>query len=268
MKNALHILFVVAAMLGGTTLNAQTAQTHVNNIIDLTDDIDGNASDTYDAAYTLYYEYFTLSSPNLAGFNAQIYNLQTNGVQIHAEDLIYSAQQAAILDPSLDVSAIVSYANQVQSLVDDITDEAQDLQGYIQSENDQAISNSIQTICQASNAQVDLAEQILEEAEDLWAQLNATYNVRVQLLDNWGNTYDYDQTGLQGVYAQNTATGQYIYPMQGDLSGELTNLPNGTYVIGSYDGYWDGAGTATITLSNEPVGTDGYIIVTLSYWSE
>ncbi len=268
MKNALHILFILAAMLSGTTLNAQTAQTHVNNIIDLTDDIDGNASDTYDAAYTLYYEYFTLSSPNLAGFNAQIYNLQTNGVQIHAEDLIYSAQQAAILDPSLDVSAIVAYANQVQSLVDDITDEAQDLQGYIQNENDQAISNSIQTICQASNAQVDLAEQILEEAEDLWAQLNAAYNVRVQLLDNWGNTYDYDQTGLQGVYAQNTATGQYIYPMQGDLSGELTNLPNGTYVIGSYDGYWDGAGTATITLSNEPVGADGYIVVTLSYWSE
>lgn len=268
MKNALHILFILAAMLSGTTLNAQTTQTHVNNIIDLTDDIDGNASDTYDAAYTLYYEYFTLSSPNLAGFNAQIYNLQTNGVQIHAEDLIYSAQQAAILDPSLGVSAIVAYANQVQSLVDDITDEAQDLQGYIQNENDQAISNSIQTICQASNAQVDLAEQILEEAEDLWAQLNATYNVRVQLLDNWGNTYDYDQTGLQGVYAQNTATGQYIYPMQGDLSGELTNLPNGTYVIGSYDGYWDGAGTATITLSNEPVGADGYIVVTLSYWSE
>lgn len=268
MKNALHILFILAAMLSGTTLNAQTTQTHVNNIIDLTDDIDGNASDTYDAAYTLYYEYFTLSSPNLAGFNAQIYNLQTNGVQIHTEDLIYSAQQAAILDPSLDVSAIVAYANQVQSLVDDITDEAQDLQGYIQNENDQAISNSIQTICQASNAQVDLAEQILEEAEDLWAQLNATYNVRVQLLDNWGNTYDYDQTGLQGVYAQNTATGQYIYPMQGDLSGELTNLPNGTYVIGSYDGYWDGAGTATITLSNEPVGADGYIVVTLSYWSE
>ncbi|NVK63715.1 MAG: hypothetical protein HWE22_03970 [Flavobacteriales bacterium] len=268
MKNVLHILFLVAAMIGGNFTTAQTAETHVNNIIDLTDDIDGNARDTYSAAYTLYYEYFTLSSPNLAGFNAQIYNMQTNGIQVHAEDLIYSAQQAAILDPSLDVSAIVSYANEVQSLVDDITDEAQDLQGYVQNQNDQAIQNSIQIIYQATNEQVDLAEQILEEAEDLWAQLNATYNVRVELLDNWGNSYTYDQTGLQGVYAQNTATGQYIYPMQGDLSGELTNLPNGTYVIGSYDGYWDGAGTATITLSNQTVGADGYIVVTLSYWSE
>jgi len=268
MKNALHILFVVAALFGSNIANAQTANSHLNNIIDLTDDIDANASDTYGAAYTLYYEYFTLGSPNVAGFNAAIYNMQTNGVQVHAEDLIYSAQQAKVLDPSLDVSAIISYANQVIDLSEEIQEEAQDLAYFVQTENDAAIQNSVQAICQASNGQVDLAEQILEEAEDLLAQLNATYNIRVQLKDHWGNIYSYDQTGLMGVYAQNTATGQYIYPGQGDLSGELTNLPNGTYIIGSYDGYWDGAGTKTITLSNETVGVDGYILVTLSYWSE
>lgn len=268
MKNALHILFIVAAMLGGNWANAQTANSHLNNIIGLTDDIDGNANDTDQAAYTLYYEYFTLNSPNLAGFNAQIYNMQTNGVQVHAEDLIYSAQQANQMNPSLDVTAIISYANQVIDLYETISEEAQDLNYFVQSENDQAVQNSIQAISQAANAQVDLAQDILVEAENLLAELNATYDIRVRLQDHWGNIYAYNQTGLQGVYAQNTATGQYIYPGQGDLSGELTNLPNGTYIIGSYDGYWDGAGTTTITLSNETVGSDGYIVVTLSYWSE
>lgn len=267
MKGFLNILLVVATLLAGN-VNAQTANSHLNNIVDLTDDIDANGTDTYDAAYTLYYEYFTLSSPNVAGFTASISNLQTNGVQVHAEDLIYSAQQANALDPSLDVSGIISYANQVIDLVENITEEAQDLETFVQNENDQAIQNSVQAICQAANGQVDLAQEILEEAEDLLAQLNATYDVRVQLLDHWGNVYAYNQTGLQGVYAQNTATGQYIYPGQGDLSGELTDLPNGTYVIGSYDGYWDGAGTTTVTLSNETVGADGYILITLSYWSE
>jgi hypothetical protein len=268
MKTLLHTLLVAAALVMGSTANAQaSASSQLDNIIDLTDDVKGNAKDTRQAAKTLRFEYFDLSAPNLAGFNASITNLQINGVDVHADDIIFSAQQAQAANPALDITNILYYANELKMLVNEITDQALDLQTAIPNGDVQEIKSSIRIIAQSARQQILLSKQIKLEAETL-LPLTTTYNVRIQLQDAYGTIYSYGQTGLQGIYALNTANGQYIYPNQGDPIDELLNLPNGTYTFGSYDGYFDGAGTTTVTLSNEPVGADGYIVITLSYWSE
>jgi hypothetical protein len=90
--------------------------------------------------------------------------------------------------------------------------------------------------------------------------------VRIDLVDQFGNPVT-GPTGLMGYYAFNEHTGAYVYPdyLAWD---EFTDLRGGTWTFGAFDGYFDGAGSNTVTLRPALAGPDGYIPVTLSYWSE
>jgi hypothetical protein len=97
------------------------------------------------------------------------------------------------------------------------------------------------------------------------APTETTFNVRVALVDIYGNPYT-GSTGLYGYWAVNQATG---VTYEGDQRGnEFSDLPAGTYTFGAYPGNWDGVVPKTVTLDSSQVGSDGYIVVTLTYWVE
>ena len=195
-------------------------------------------------------------------------NTQPGGVEVFAGDIIAAANQAATANPTLDVSDIIAKANQIIGLVDNIVDEQQDLLTAVPAGQNQEIRSSLKNIRVFANQQIQLAKSIREQAKDLLEQ-DISYNVRIQFQEELsGNIFPLSSTGLFGVYAQNTATGEYFYPAQGNNPDELIGLPGGTYVFGAFDGYFDGAGTSTVTLGQATVDNDGFIVITLSYWSE
>ncbi|OMP81194.1 hypothetical protein [[Flexibacter] sp. ATCC 35208] len=92
-----------------------------------------------------------------------------------------------------------------------------------------------------------------------------TYNVRIELVDIYGNPYT-GSTGLYGFWAINQSTGVTYNAAR--ESYEIYDLPAGTYQFGANPGNWDGVVSQTVTLSDSQVGSDGYIVVTLTYWVE
>lgn len=68
--------------------------------------------------------------------------------------------------------------------------------------------------------------------------------------------------GLQGYWAKDQATGVYYYS---DYSDNFEELPEGTYMFGAFNGYWDGASSRIVTLD---AANGNYTVVTLNYWSE
>lgn len=99
------------------------------------------------------------------------------------------------------------------------------------------------------------------------AGITATFNVRIELVDIHGNPVT-GSTGLRGFWARNEATGEYYEPGGQEDADKFTDLPAGTYTFGAYNGVWDGAVSKQVTLGEDAVGPDGYIVVQLTYWVE
>jgi len=96
----------------------------------------------------------------------------------------------------------------------------------------------------------------------------SNFDVEILLEDRNGNSVAVGT--LPGYYAKNVETGEYIYAgeNQGQEINVFEELAAGTYVFGAYDGYFDGASSQTVTLSEALVNQNGVITITLSYWSE
>ena len=90
------------------------------------------------------------------------------------------------------------------------------------------------------------------------------FEIVVNLDDRNGN--EVSLNSLSGYYAQNMETKQYYY--SGNYYGEtgvISGLPAGSYIVGAYEGYFDGASSKFITITDSSEET---IEVTLYYWSE
>ena len=98
-------------------------------------------------------------------------------------------------------------------------------------------------------------------------QATTVYTVVIRLVDNQGNPTSTND--LHGYYAYDHATGGYVYPEdERGYSTDIFVLPAGTYTFDSYNGYWSGTNSTTVTLSNALVNEDGVIVVELVLWSE
>ena len=115
------------------------------------------------------------------------------------------------------------------------------------------------------NNQTTFAKQVATEVVNTKA-VRTSYDVRIELVDEKSGQ-PVDPTTLPGYAATNLDTNQIYYPSYYDYN-EFSNLPAGTYRFDSYNGYFDGSSSAVVTLSSGLEGNDGFIVVTLRYWSE
>ncbi len=92
------------------------------------------------------------------------------------------------------------------------------------------------------------------------------FNVRVELEDRYGDPVG--PNGLQGYFAIEQETGEVFYPTRSYDDNVFENLPEGTYHFGAYDGYFDGASSSVVTLAQDLIDDNGFVVVTLRYWSE
>ncbi|QHI35064.1 hypothetical protein IMCC3317_04100 [Kordia antarctica] len=115
------------------------------------------------------------------------------------------------------------------------------------------------------NNQTTVVEHMVTEVANVNSVV-ISYDVRIELVDERSGQ-PVDPRTLPGYAAENLDTNQVYYPGYYDYN-EFSNLPAGTYRFDSYNGYFDGSSSAVVTLDPSLEGNDGFIVVTLQYWSE
>lgn len=265
MKNIYRIFLALCLCFVVTEAAAQTATDFLDDIQTSTQLVKQRARSTKQALRNLAVDYFQLGNPNpnVAGYLVQM-NSDVSAIENELDNILDFAQSAYSLNNNLDFADIVSWVNTMYVQNNNVFDTSDDLQAAIASGDQQGAQVFVQDIRFSLNQLIQLANLVRDEAEAL-KSVAISYNVRIELVDNNGQPVG--PNGLQGYYAQDLATGQYIYPDYYTWD-QFLGLPGGTYTFGAFNGYFDGASSNTVTLDPSLVGSDGFIVVQLVYWSE
>ncbi len=195
----------------------------------------------------------------------QIMDVSMEVVEEYSDEVIYYIGQAAQGNSNIDPSSIQSKASTIEGNEDFVRIKSAALQTAIQQNNRNTARQLIREIRGLLNNQIALAKEIKTEAAAL-KSLAVTYNVRILLVDERSGASVPAGT-LPGYAATNQATGEIFYTDYYSID-IFSNLPAGTYRFDAYSGYFDGASSSTVTLDASLVGIDGFVEVTLRYWSE
>jgi hypothetical protein len=219
------------------------------------------------ALKTLTVDYLVNNNPNpdVATY-LQIMDGSMEVVEEFSDEVNYFIGSAAQGNANIDPTSIQSKASEIEGNEDFVRIKSAELQTAIQQNNRNLARSLIRHIRRdLLNNQINLAKAIKEEATAL-KTVATVYNVRIELVDEQSGASVPAGT-LSGYAATNQDTGEIFYTDYYNFDS-FSNLPAGTYRFDAYDGYFDGASSAIVTLDPSLVGPDGFITVTLNYWSE
>ncbi|MBW1295911.1 hypothetical protein [Aquimarina litoralis] len=109
-------------------------------------------------------------------------------------------------------------------------------------------------------------EQTKDQILEIEEKSDVRFDVVIKLVDEWSGQ-EIPASTLPGYGATNLETGEIYFDSRYEV-GLFESLPVGTYRFDARDGYFDGASSAIVEVSGENETPEGWIEVTLSYWSE
>ncbi|AXT54257.1 hypothetical protein D1815_00330 [Aquimarina sp. AD1] len=114
--------------------------------------------------------------------------------------------------------------------------------------------------CEMETNNMEEITSITEEKSEV------RFDVIIKLVDEWSGQ-EIPAGTLPGYGATNLETGVIYFDSRYEV-GLFESLPIGTYKFDARDGYFDGASSAIVEVSSENETPEGWIEVTLRYWSE
>ena len=263
------ITYALSAFLMLFILNTHAQQSVIDDLDEVFDSaeiIRVEAKRGKAALKTLTVDYLVNNNPNPdVTTYIQVINQSMSVVEEFSDEVIYYIGQAAQGNSAIDPSSIQGKASTIEANEDFVLNKSNELKIAIEQNNKNTARQLIREIRGFLNNQINLAKEIKTEATAL-KSLAVTYNVRIELVDE-RTGQPVDPAQLPGYAATNQDTGETIYPSRYDHN-LFYNLPAGTYQFDSYNGYFDGSSSAIVTLDQSMVESDGFIVVTLRYWSE
>ena len=263
MKRITYYALTLAIFAFGQ-LTAQTASQDFDNAIASTGNIKNSVTVAKKAVGQLAKQLVILGNPDAQLFYDKMF-AQVNIVQNNADDVDYFVSEAqnvtTIPFSSATVNAITT---NLVSLNDELIGLTYEITEAINDNNTTVAVNLLPQVNAVLESQNTQSDNLIAELNAL-KQATKTYNVCIELVDNFGNPVI--ATDLFGYYAYVESTSTNI---QTDTDGGscFTGLTDGTYAFHAYNGYFSGASVETITLSDALVNSDGVIVVKLVYWSE
>ena len=264
MKKTIFYVFALAFFAVGNVFAQSATVQHLNSGIQSAVTIQQNGVTAGKAVNQLVKEITILGTPNAELFNDKMY-AQVASVQNNSDDVLY------FMDLAKNASVVPFSTQEIDVLTSDLVSLNDELMYYtnqiveaLHNNNNDGALSLVPQVRDVLASQNDKAGQVIAKIE--WIkQAVKRYNVCIQTVDYLGNPVA--GSDLHGFYAQNMATGEYIYPtnQEGNCFEDL--LP-GTYRFDSYDGYWSGTSSEEVTLSDSLVNANGVIVVNLVYWSE
>ncbi|WP_108803689.1 hypothetical protein [Aquimarina sp. Aq107] len=114
--------------------------------------------------------------------------------------------------------------------------------------------------CEKETNSIEETTSAIEEKSEV------KFDVIIKLVDEWTGQ-EIPAGTLPGYGATNLETGDIYFDSRYEV-GLFESLPIGTYRFDARDGYFDGASSAIVDVSSENETPEGWIEVTLKYWSE
>lgn len=264
MKKIILGVLTLTTLAFGPVFGQSIAEQNLNSAIQSAEKIQQDVETSEKAVNQLVKELTVIGNPNAVLFNNKMY-AQINSVQNNSDDVLYfvdlAKNAAAVSFSSQEIDVLTG---DLVTLNDDLIYLSNQIDDALNNQNYNAALNYIPQVSAVLNSQNDKSVQLVAKIELIKLAIRR-YNVCIQTVDYQGNPVS--GSDLHGFYAQNLATGAYVYPADQD-GNCFENLPNGTYRFDSHDGYWSGTSPTEVTLSEQPVNSNGIIIVNLTYWSE
>lgn len=262
MKKIIFSLFFVAATMSAF---AQVgAQQNLDDAIATANRIPQDVKTAQKAVNQLAKQLAYIGNPDAVLFHDKMY-AQVNSIQNNADDTDYFtglAQAASAI--SFSTSEVNALTAQLVTENDDLMVVTEQITTAIDNNDNSTALNLLQNAKDVLNSQKTTAEQIVAKLTAI-KQAITTYKVCLQTVDVNGNPVN--GSDLHGFYAQDNATGTYLYPENQD-GNCFEALAPGTYTFDSFNGYFSGTSSTTVTLSDALVNANGVIVVNLVYWSE
>ncbi len=263
-------LITYAAALLLTTMSTSfaqnNAQQYLDNAIQTAENIPQDVQNASNAIDRLVYELNITSTPDADAFYNDLFVL-VNHIQNNADDIDYfislAQNESTIPFSTAPVNGLTA---QLVVLNDDVIVLTSQIKDAVVENRYNDANSLIPALRTAIASQANVAENIITTIEEI-KQVTTVYTVEIRLVDAQGNPTSTND--LHGYYAYNQATGEYLYPEdERDYSTGIFFLSAGTYTFDSFNGYWSGTSSNTVTLSDAIVNEDGIIIVDLVLWSE
>lgn len=262
------VTYAAAILLTGLSpvFAQNNTQQDLNSAIQTAENIPQDVQNASNAIDRLVYELNITSTPDADAFYNDLFIL-VNHIQNSADDIDYFVNLAH--DEStvpFSTASVNGLTAQLVVLNDDVIVLTSQIKDAVV-ENRYSDANSlIPGLRNTIASQADVADNIVSEIEAI-KLLTTIYTVEIRLVDAQGNPTSTND--LHGYYAYNQATGEYLYPEdERDYSTGIFFLSTGTYTFDSFNGYWSGTSSNTVTLSDTLVNEDGVIVVDLVLWSE
>jgi hypothetical protein len=266
MKKITYVFTALLLFIAGNTNAQQSVLDDLDETFDSAEVIRIEAKRVKAALKTLTVDYLVNNNVNAdVATYLQIMDVSMEVVEEFSDEVIFFIGSAAQGNSNIDPSSIQGKASQIEGNEDFVRIKSAELETAILQNNRSTARSLIREIRGFLNTQIRLAKEIKTEATDLKA-VATVYNVRIELVD--------ERTGapvpagtLPGYAATNQDTGAIFYTDYYNFDF-FSNLPAGTYRFDAYDGYFDGASSAIVTLDPSLVNANGEVVVTLQYWSE
>lgn len=255
-------------MVFGQTFAQSVAEQNLNSAIQSAENVQQEVVVARKAVNQLVKQLAVLNNPNAPLFEDKM-NYHVNAVLNNSDDIqhfVGLAQSNSTIPFS--TTSIVNNANELVNQNDIIMGLTAQIKTAIIANNYSLALTYIQPIRSALTRQFNRSGAIISAIETIKISIK-TYNVCINIVDNNGNPSTYNA----GFYAQNEATGEYFYtgnPNDQDYGygNCFYNLPAGTYNFASFQDYFCGTSSTTVTLSNSLLNEDNIIEVTLVVWCE
>jgi len=266
MKKIILYAFTLSVFVFGQTSAQSVAEQNLNSAIQSAENVKQEVVTARKAVNQLVKRLTVLGNPNAVLFESQI-NAHTNAVLDESDNIQYYVGQAQS-NSTIPFSAtiITDAANELVNQNDILVGLTANMTAAITANNTNLALALIQPIRSALNKQFNKAGSIISNIEVIKNNIR-TYSVCINVVDNQGNPTTYNA----GYYAFDGSTYFYTgYPSDQDYGQGncFYNLAPGTYTFGSFQDYFCGTGSATVTLSPSLYNAAGVIEVTLVVWCE
>ena len=269
MKKIIFYALSLTFLVFGQTFAQSVAEQNLNEAKVVAEDIKVQVTNSRKAINLLVKQLTVLGNPNVTSFSNNM-NAAYNTRDADANDVIYYVNTASAASAiQFDATVVLTTADQIIDENDFVTfNLTNQMIAAVTSNNTTLALNLVAPLRSSLTRQFNKANKIITDVNAIISQIK-TYNVCINIVDNNGNPSTYNA----GFYAQNEATGEYFYtgnPNDQDYGygNCFYNLAPGTYVFGSFQDYFCGTSSATVTLSDSLLNEDNTIEVTLVVWCE
>ena len=265
MKRVILSFVMLVCLLATSQAQSTTFVQDLDQVILAARDARTAARTTRDQLRSLALDYFQFNNPtpNVAGYLA-VMNANMTIVENATDVIVAKANSALLKNSAIDITDLIVWAAEVDLRAGYVRTQSQVLATAIGQNNRQAAQQANIATRTYLGEQILIAADIINsaQAQKLIAQV---YNVRITLVNSQGQTLPNYLAG--NYYAEDLSNQQILWPTSQD-GLVFEGMPAGTYQFSAIPGYFDGAGSSTVTLNPSMINADGEVIVQLLYWSE